>query len=151
MPSKGNHIHPFTWRSLRSKGGGEARGERLGGGLDTCHIWDAGYDVAGDLDGVLREFDRILGLERLCAVHLNDSKNPRGSRKDRHEKLGLGMIGADALRAVVRHPLLQGLPFILETPNDDDGYRKEPLRGNRSLYAVSEGGINGYIIRVHLP
>ena len=60
-----------------------------------------------------------------CAVHLNDSKNPRGSRKDRHEKLGLGMIGADALRAVVRHPLLQGLPFILETPNDDDGYRKE--------------------------
>ena len=108
-----------------SRIGGEALGERLGVCLDTCHIWDAGYDVAGDLDGVLREFDRILGLDRLCAIHLNDSKNPRGSRKDRHEKLGLGMIGADALRAVVRHPLLQGLPFILETPNDDDGYRKE--------------------------
>ncbi len=105
-------------------GGEELRG-RLGVCLDTCHIWDAGYDAAGDLDGVLREFDRIIGLKSLSAVHLNDSKNPRGSRKDRHEKLGLGTLGGEALRSVVRHPLLQGLPFILETPNDDDGYRAE--------------------------
>ena len=108
-----------------SRVGGEALGGSLGVCLDTCHIWDGGYDAAGDLDGVLREFDRVIGLDRLCAVHLNDSKNPRGSRKDRHEKLGLGAIGADALRAVVRHPLLQGLPFILETPNEDEGYRRE--------------------------
>lgn len=98
---------------------------RLGVCLDTCHVWDAGYDIAGDLDGVLDEFDRVIGLDRLKAIHLNDSKNPCGARKDRHEKLGLGMIGIDALRRVVRHPLLQGLPFILETPNEDEGYRGE--------------------------
>ena len=93
---------------------------RLGVCLDTCHVWDAGYDIAGDLDGVLAEFDRIIGLERLRAVHLNDSKNPCGSHKDRHETLGNGCIGEKALRAVVQHPSLQGRPFILETPNPDD-------------------------------
>ncbi len=98
---------------------------KLGVCLDTCHIWDGGYDIAADLDGVLREFDTVIGMDKLCAVHLNDSKNVCGSKKDRHEKLGQGMIGADALRAVVLHPLLQGKPFILETPNDDEGYRKE--------------------------
>ena len=77
---------------------------------------------------MLAEFDRVIGLEDLRAVHLNDSKNPCGSRKDRHEKLGLGQIGPEALRAVVRHPLLQGLPFILETPNEDEGYRAEIAR-----------------------
>ena len=105
--------------------GGKDMRSKLGVCLDTCHIWDAGYDIQDDLDGVLREFDAVIGLDNLCAVHLNDSKNERGSRKDRHEKLGQGIIGADALRAVVRHPLLQNRPFILETPNDDSGYKSE--------------------------
>ena len=105
-------------------GGNDLRG-KLGVCLDTCHVWDAGYDIQGNLDGVLSEFDAVIGLDNLCAVHLNDSKNERGSRKDRHEKLGQGIIGADALRAVVSHPLLQDRPFILETPNDDAGYKSE--------------------------
>ena len=105
--------------------GGDDLRSKLGVCLDTCHIWDAGYDIQDDLDGVLREFDAVIGLDNLCAVHLNDSKNERGSRKDRHEKLGQGIIGADALRAVVRHPLLQNRPFILETHNDDSGYKSE--------------------------
>ena len=99
--------------------------EHLGVCLDTCHVWDAGYDLVNDLDGVLTEFDRVVGLERLCAIHLNDSKNPLGSHKDRHEKLGLGHLGEDALKRIVTHPALQGKPFILETPNDDAGYIKE--------------------------
>ena len=102
-----------------------ACGDRLGVCLDTCHVWDAGYDIVGDLDGVLTRFDRLLGLDRLKAVHFNDSKNPLGSRKDRHEKLGQGHIGLDALRRVACHPALQGRPFILETPNDDEGYIRE--------------------------
>ena len=105
--------------------GGDDLRSKLGVCLDTCHIWDAGYDIQDDLDGVLREFDAVIGLDNLCAVHLNDSKNERGSRKDRHEKLGQGIIGADVLKAVVRHPLLQDRPFILETPNDDTGYKSE--------------------------
>ena len=105
--------------------GGDDLRSKLGVCLDTCHIWDAGYDIQDDLDSVLREFDAVIGLDNLCAVHLNDSKNERGSRKDRHEKLGQGIIGADALKAVVRHPLLQDRPFILETPNDDTGYKSE--------------------------
>ena len=105
--------------------GGDDLRSKLGVCLDTCHIWDAGYDIQDDLDGVLREFDAVIGLDNLCAVHLNDSKNERGSRKDRHEKLGQGIIGADALKAVVRHPLWQDRPFILETPNDDTGYKSE--------------------------
>ncbi len=105
--------------------GGDDLRSKLGVCLDTCHIWDASYDIQDDLDGVLREFDAVIGLDNLCAVHLNDSKNERGSRKDRHDKLGQGIIGAEALRAVVRHPLLQDRPFILETPNDDSGYKSE--------------------------
>ena len=105
--------------------GGDDLRSKLGVCLDTCHVWDAGYDIQGNLDGVLREFDAVIGFDNLCAVHLNDSKNERGSRKDRHEKLGQGIIGAEALRAVVRHPLLQDRPFILETPNDDSGYKSE--------------------------
>ena len=100
-------------------------GRRIGVCLDTCHVWDGGYDIESDLDGVLAEFDRIIGLDRLLAIHLNDSKNACGARKDRHEKLGQGKIGAEALRCVVQHPLLQNRPFILETPNDDEGYRQE--------------------------
>ena len=99
--------------------------ERLGVCLDTCHIWDGGYDIKNDLDGVLRQFDECIGLDRLFAVHLNDSRNECGSHKDRHEKLGRGFIGAEALKEVVTHPLLQNRPFILETPNDDDGYKAE--------------------------
>ncbi|MBR2572138.1 MAG: deoxyribonuclease IV [Clostridia bacterium] len=99
--------------------------EKIGVCFDTCHTWDAGYDLAGDFDGVLRRFDDVIGLERLKAVHFNDSKNPRGSRKDRHEKLGQGQIGLEAMKRIAMHPALSGLPFILETPNDDDGYIAE--------------------------
>ena len=101
------------------------RKEKIGVCFDTCHVWDAGYDIVNDLDGVLRHFDEVIGLDRLFAVHLNDSKNECGSHKDRHEKIGLGKIGEEALMRVVNHPLLQNRPFILETPNDDEGYRKE--------------------------
>lgn len=102
--------------------------DKVGVCLDTCHVWDGGYDIVGGLDGVLRKFDEIIGLDRLLAVHLNDSKNDCGAAKDRHEKLGQGHIGPDALRAVVTHPLLQDRPFILETPNDDAGYAAEIAR-----------------------
>lgn len=102
------------------------RPERLGVCLDTCHVFDAGYDIVGDLDGVLAEFDRVIGLSRLRAVHLNDSKNPLGSRRDRHEKIGCGAIGKDAFRRIVNHLALRALPFYLETPQEDiDGYAQE--------------------------
>ena len=99
--------------------------DRLGVCFDTCHVWDAGYDVVNDFDGVLTQFDRIIGLDRLYAVHFNDSKNPCGSHKDRHEKLGQGYIGMVAMKRIALHPALQGKPFILETPNDDAGYIRE--------------------------
>lgn len=99
--------------------------DKMGVCLDTCHVWDGGYDIVNDLDGVLNEFDRVIGLERLKAVHFNDSLNDCGSHKDRHAKIGEGKIGAEAMRRVVLHPLLEGRPFILETPNDDEGYRRE--------------------------
>lgn len=97
----------------------------LGVCLDTCHIWDGGYDIVNDLDGVLTQFDKIIGLNRLCAVHLNDSMNELGSHKDRHQKIGQGYIGLDALKRVVNHQALKNLPFILETPNEPSGYKKE--------------------------
>ena len=93
--------------------------------LDTCHVFDAGYDIVNDLDGVLETFDRIIGLDRLRAIHLNDSLNPLGSHKDRHAKIGEGHIGLPALTRVINHPQLRGLPFELETPNDLDGYAAE--------------------------
>lgn len=99
--------------------------EKMGVCLDTCHVWDGGYDIVNDLDGVLNEFDRVIGLDRLKAVHFNDSMNGCGSHKDRHAKIGEGKIGAEAMRRVALHPLLEGRPFILETPNDDEGYRRE--------------------------
>lgn len=99
--------------------------EKIGVCLDTCHVWDAGYDIVEHLDEVLKEFDRIIGLERLKAIHLNDSMNPLGSHKDRHARLGEGQIGPEALQRIVCHEKLQGLPFILETPNDDEGYAAE--------------------------
>lgn len=98
---------------------------KLGVCLDTCHIWDGGYDIVSDLDGVLSEFDRVIGLERLKAVHLNNSLNDRGSHKDRHARITEGRIPLDAIVRIIRHPALNGLPFILETPNDDAGYAQE--------------------------
>ena len=102
-----------------------ARGDIIGVCLDTCHVWDGGYDIVNDLDGVLAEFDRIVGLERLKAIHLNDSMNVLAAHKDRHEKIGKGKIGLDALMRVVNHPKLKDLPFYLETPCDLQGYRDE--------------------------
>lgn len=101
------------------------RKEKLGVCLDTCHVWDGGYDIVGNLDGVLKEFDEVIGLERLKAVHLNDSMNGLGSHKDRHAPIGEGCIGLEALVRVISHPALKGIPFILETPNDDEGWTKE--------------------------
>mgnify|MGYP000612406513 FL=1 len=99
--------------------------EKVGVCFDTCHTWDGGYDIVNDLDGVLTEFDRVIGLDRLCAVHFNDSMNLLGAHKDRHQKIGQGEIGAEAMKRIACHPALQGKPFILETPNEDDGYAKE--------------------------
>lgn len=99
--------------------------EKLGVCLDTCHVFDGGYDIKDNLDGVLGEFDNIIGLDRLKAVHLNDSKNPLGSHKDRHEKIGEGYIGLDAFERIVTHPVIKKLPCFLETPNELDGYAKE--------------------------
>ncbi len=97
----------------------------LGVCLDTCHVWDGGYDIVNDLDGVLAEFDRVIGLEKLKALHLNDSKNPTLSHKDRHACLGEGYLGVETFRGVVNHPALKGLPMILETPNELPGYARE--------------------------
>ena len=97
----------------------------LGVCLDTCHMYDAGYDIVNDLDGVLAEFDRIIGLDKLGALHLNDSKNPYASHKDRHECIGSGHLGLDTFAKIVNHPLLKGKPMILETPNELPGYRAE--------------------------
>ena len=99
--------------------------EKLGVCLDTCHVYSAGYDIVNNLDAVLEQFDSVLGLERLHAIHLNDSLNPLGSHKDRHARIGEGQIGLDALVRVIRHPALEGKPFILETPNDDEGWTRE--------------------------
>ena len=99
--------------------------DKMGVCLDTCHVWDAGYDIVNDLDGVLDQFDHVIGLEYLKAIHMNDSMNPLGSHKDRHEKIGKGQIGLETMRRIINHPKLQGLPIILETPNDDAGWTKE--------------------------
>lgn len=99
--------------------------DKMGVCLDTCHVWDGGYDIVNDLDGVLTEFDAIVGLDRLKAVHLNNSLNGLGSHKDRHAKLTDGVLPLDAIERIVRHPVLEKLPFVLETPNDDAGYAAE--------------------------
>lgn len=99
--------------------------EHVGVCLDTCHVYDAGYDIVNNLDNVLDEFDKIIGLNRLHAIHLNDSKNPFNSHKDRHEKIGKGTIGFEAIEKIINHPKLQGIPFFLETPNELEGYAKE--------------------------
>lgn len=107
--------------------------EKLGVCLDTCHVYDGGYDIVNNLDGVLKEFDEIIGLDRLKAIHLNDSKNPFASHKDRHEIIGGGSLGLEAIERIINHPLLREIPFFLETPNDIDGYRKE-IELLKSLY-----------------
>ncbi len=107
--------------------------DHMGVCLDTCHVYDAGYDIVNDLDGVLEEFDRVIGLERLHAIHLNDSKNPFESHKDRHEKIGEGSIGIEAITRIINHPKLRHIPFFLETPNELEGYGKE-IEILRSLY-----------------
>ena len=99
--------------------------EKMGVCLDTCHVFDGGYDIVSNLEGVLEEFDRVIGLERLKAVHLNDSMNPLGSHKDRHQKIGEGSIGLEAFTAIINHPKLKALPFYLETPNEMEGYAAE--------------------------
>lgn len=107
--------------------------DKMGVCLDTCHVYDAGYDIVGDLDGVLTQFDKIIGLERLQAIHINDSKNPFMSHKDRHEKIGEGSIGTEAFERIINHSELRNLPFFLETPNDLEGYAAE-IKLLKSLY-----------------
>lgn len=124
MAGKGSEVGR-SFEELRAVMDAAKCGDRLGVCLDTCHVWDGGYDVVGALDDVLAAFDRVIGLDRLKAVHVNDSKNPMGSHKDRHERIGEGTIGLEAFARIVNHPALRGLPFELETPNELDGYARE--------------------------
>ncbi|MGI6230811.1 MAG: deoxyribonuclease IV [Tractidigestivibacter sp.] len=124
MAGKGSEVGR-TFEELERIIEGTKHGDMLGVCLDTCHVWDGGYDIVGDLDGVLDEFDRVIGLDRLCALHVNDSKNPRGSHKDRHEKIGQGEIGLEGFRGIVANERLRGLPMILETPNELEGFGAE--------------------------
>ena len=124
MAGKGSEVGR-SFGELRAIMDAAKAGDRLGVCLDTCHVYDAGYDIVGDLDGVLEEFDRVIGLDRLRAVHINDSKNPIGSHKDRHERIGEGSIGLDAMTRIINHPALRHLPFYLETPNELPGYAQE--------------------------
>ena len=124
MAGKGTEVGR-TFEELREILDRVELNDKMGVCLDTCHVWDGGFDIVNDLDDVLNEFDRVIGLDRLKAVHFNDSMNDCGSHKDRHAKIGEGKIGAEAMRRVALHPLLEGRPFILETPNDDEGYRRE--------------------------
>lgn len=124
MAGKGSEVGR-SFEELREILDRVERKELMGVCLDTCHVWDGGYDIAGHLDEVLTEFDRVIGLDRLKAIHLNDSLNPLGARKDRHARIGEGHIGAEALARVVTHPALKHLPFELETPNELDGYGRE--------------------------
>ena len=124
MAGKGSEMGK-TFEELRAIIDGVNLSEKLGVCLDTCHVSDGGYDIVNDLDGVLGEFDRVVGLDRLKALHLNDSKNPMGAHKDRHEKIGEGYIGLDAFERIVNHPALRDLPMFLETPNELDGYARE--------------------------
>lgn len=132
MAGKGSEVGR-TFEELRAIIDKTEQKERLGVCLDTCHVYDGGYDILQDLNGVLAEFDSVVGLGRLRAIHLNDSKNPIASHKDRHEKIGDGTLGLEGLTRVINHPKLRDLPFYLETPNELDGYAREIalLRGQR--------------------
>jgi deoxyribonuclease-4 len=124
MAGKGTEVGS-TFEELKQIIDGVELKEKMGVCLDTCHVYDSKYDIVNDLDGVLDEFDKIIGIEKLYAVHLNDSKNPFGSHKDRHETIGKGHIGLDAIAGIINHPKLYDLPFILETPNDIEGHSEE--------------------------
>lgn len=124
MAGKGSEVGR-NFEELRSIIDGVELSEKVGVCLDTCHVFDGGYDIVHDLNGVLEQFDKVIGLSRLRAIHLNDSKNPFGSHKDRHEVIGGGFIGEEALLRVVQHSALKNLPFFLETPNELPGYKAE--------------------------
>jgi len=124
MSGKGTEVGR-TFEELKQILDGATLSDKMGVCMDTCHIYDAGYDIVNDLDGVLDEFDKIIGLDKLYAIHLNDSKNPFASHKDRHEKIGEGSIGKDAITTIINHPKLRHLPFFLETPNELAGYAEE--------------------------
>lgn len=124
MAGKGSEIG-YRFEHLRDIIQGVNRSDIMGVCLDTCHLHEAGYDIVNDLDGVLEEFDRIVGLDRLKAIHLNDSKNTIGAKKDRHEKIGKGELGLETIALVINHPKLRHLPFALETPNELPGYAEE--------------------------
>ena len=132
MAGKGSEVGR-TFEELRKILDGVALSEKMGICLDTCHIYDGGYDIVNNLDGVLEEFDRVIGIEKLKAVHLNDSMNPIGSHKDRHQKIGQGSIGTEAMERIINHHSLRNLPFYLETPNELDGYAEE-IHLLRGLY-----------------
>lgn len=124
MSGKGTEIGQ-NFNEIKAIIDGVNLNEHIGVCLDTCHIFDGGYDIVNNLDNVLDEFDDVIGLDKLCAIHLNDSKNILGSHKDRHEKIGLGNIGLDSIGNIINHEKLKNLPFFLETPNELDGYAKE--------------------------
>lgn len=124
MAGKGSEVGG-TFEELREIIDRVELSDKVGVCLDTCHVWDGGYDIVNDLDGVLKDFDRVIGLKRLKAIHLNDSLNARGAKKDRHAKIGEGQIGLEATVRVINHPALKQLPFCLETPNELDGYARE--------------------------
>lgn len=124
MAGKGSEVGR-SFEELREILDRVALSEKMGVCLDTCHVWDGGYDIVNHLDEMLTEFDRVIGLSRLKAIHLNDSQNPLGAHKDRHARIGEGQIGLEALVRVINHPALRRLPFYLETPNDLDGYARE--------------------------
>lgn len=132
MAGKGTEIGR-SFEELKAILDGVKDNRNIGVCLDTCHVFDAGYDIASGLDGVLEEFDRIIGLDRLKAVHLNDSQNMLASHKDRHAKIGEGQIGLEAFERIINHPKLQGTPFYLETPNELEGYAQE-IALLKSLY-----------------
>lgn len=132
MSGKGTEIGK-TFEEIKEIIDGVVLKEKIGVCLDTCHIYDSGYDIVNDLNGVLIEFDKIIGLDKLYAVHLNDSKNPYASRKDRHETIGNGHIGLDAIERIINHPNLYMLPFFLETPNELEGHYEE-IKILRKLY-----------------
>lgn len=124
MAGKGSEVGR-NFEELKQIIDGVELNDKIGVCLDTCHVFDGGYDIVNDLDGVLAEFDRVIGIDRLKALHLNDSKNPLGSHKDRHEKIGQGNIGLKAFDQIINNPYLKDLPMFLETPNDLDGYAAE--------------------------
>lgn len=137
MSGKGSEVGA-TFEEIRAIIDKTEKKDKLGVCLDTCHIWDGGYDIVNNLDEVLEEFDNVIGLSNLKAIHLNDSMNGLGSHKDRHAKIGEGQIGLEALVRVICHPALQGIPFILETPNDDEGWTKEIALLRERYNAVCE-------------